>query len=46
MDKIKREKYILAVYISIFMISIVLTIIGIQLDSGDIKDIILNIQLN
>lgn len=43
MQRKKKERYLLAVYLVVFFISIILIFIGIKLEIGDARDIILNI---
>lgn len=43
MDRKKKERYLLAVYLVVFFISIILIFIGVKLGTGDARDIILNI---
>jgi hypothetical protein len=43
MDRRKKERYLLAVYLVVFLISIILMFIGVKLGAGDARDVILNI---
>lgn len=44
MDRKKKERYLLAVYLVVFLLSLVLVLVGIKLGSGDARDIILNLS--
>jgi hypothetical protein len=44
MDRKKKERYLLAVYLVVLFLSIILVFIGVKLSEGDARDIILNIS--